>query len=115
MAEERPSIDPKKEGKRIAGNYLSQLGWAREWRRTVTREIRPAWTREEIEGKFRSADALEEQAEANFSAEFERLRRNLSAESKEVLAFILAELGHRNDLGFIGKKIIARIRDQFTA
>jgi len=109
MAEEHP--DPKAEGLRIAHNYLSQLGWAKEWRRTVTSEIRPAWTREEMEGKFRRADEMEEAGEANISREFDRLRNDLSPEKKETLAVILKELGNRNDLGFIGKRIVIRIRD----
>jgi hypothetical protein len=108
MAEE--NLDPKAEGRRIAHNYLSQLGWAREWRRTVTREIRPAWNREEMETKFRRADEMEESAEADISREFDRLRSNLTPGTKETLAIILKELGGRNDLGFIGKRIVVRIR-----
>lgn len=104
-------MDPKEEGFRIAHNYLSQLGWAKEWRRTVTSEIRPAWTREEMETKFRRADEMEETAETNISREFDRLRKNITPQTKETLAAILKELGSRNDLGFIGKRIVSRIRD----
>jgi len=109
MAEQ--NLDPKAEGLRIAHNYLSQLGWAREWRRTVTSEIRPAWNREEMEAKFRRADEMDEAAEAGISREFDRLRKNITPETKETLAAILKELGSRNDLGFIGKRIVSRIRD----
>jgi len=110
MAEEKP-IDPIAEGKRIAGNYLSQLGWAREWRRTVTREIKPAWTRQDMEDKFTRANEMEEQAEANFSTEYERIRKNTDPVSKQILVEIYKLLANRNDLGFIGKRIVARIKD----
>ncbi len=110
MAEERP-IDPIAEGRRIAGNYLSKLGWAREWRRTVTREIRPAWNREEMEEKFRRADEMDEEAEAFFSAEYDRLRKDPNPINKEILTVIYKQLAERNDLGFIGKRIVARIKE----
>jgi hypothetical protein len=112
MAEEEKSkSDATSEGRRIARNYLSKLGWAREWRRTITREIRPAWTREVMEDKFRRADALEEEAEANLSSEFERLRKSAEPSARETLKTILVELGHRTDLGFFGKRILARLRE----
>ncbi|MFA4966902.1 MAG: hypothetical protein WC624_01620 [Candidatus Margulisiibacteriota bacterium] len=110
MAEERP-IDPIAEGKRIAGNYLSQLGWAREWRRVATQEIKPAWKREEMEEKFRKADEMEEAAEANFSSEYERIRKDPNPANREILAAIYKQLGNRTDLGFIGKRIVGRIKD----
>jgi len=103
--------DPQAEGRRITRNYLSKLGWAREWRRTITREIRPAWTREEMEEKFRRADALEEEAEANLSSEFERLRKSTEPSARETLKTILADLEHRTDLGYFGKRILARIKE----
>jgi hypothetical protein len=112
MGEEK--LVPKAEGMRIAHNYLSQLGWAREWRRTVTSEIRPAWNREEIEAKFRRADEMDEAAETNISREFDRLRKNNTPETKETLAVILKQLGSRTDLGFIGKRIVSRIRDMLN-
>lgn len=114
MAEaEKPAIDPIHEGQKIARDYLSKLGWAREWRRTVQREIRPAWTREEEEEKFRKADQMEEEAEANLSTEFDRWRKSDLPEAKAVLKTILNELGQRTDLGFFGKRIINRIREMF--
>jgi hypothetical protein len=113
MAEpEKPAIDPVHEGQKIARDYLSKVGWTREWRRTVQREIRPAWTREEEE-KFRKADQMEEEAEANLSTEFDRWRKSNLPEAKEVLKTILSELGNRTDLGFFGKRIINRIREMF--
>ena len=113
MAEpEKPAINPVHEGQKIARDYLSKVGWAREWRRAVQREIRPAWTREEEE-KFRKADQMEEEAEANLSTEFDKWRKSNLPEAKEVLKTILNELGHRTDLGFFGKRIINRIREIF--
>lgn len=106
-------LDPLHEGQKIARDYLSKVGWAREWRRTVEREIRPAWTREEEEEKFRKADQMEEDAEANLSAEFDKWRKSSLPEAKEVLKTILNELGNRTDLGFFGKRIINRIKERF--
>jgi len=113
MAEEKPPIDPITLGQRIARNYLSKLGWVREWRRTVQREIRPAWTREELEDKFRRADALEEEAEAEFSAEFDRLRKDSSPSAQETQRAIYEALKMRTDLGFFGKRILERLRQMF--
>lgn len=106
-------IDPKKEGKRIAHNYLSSLGWARQFRWTITREISPGWTREEMEEKFRRADQMEEEAEADFSQEYERWRKDDSLAAKEVLKTIYQELKNRKDLGFFGKRILARLRHRY--
>lgn len=103
-------IDPIHEGQKIARDYLSKLGWAKEWQRTVEQEIRPAQTREEEEGKFRKADQMIEDAEANLSAEFDKWRKSDRPEAKEVLSTILKELGDRTDLGFFGKRIVDRIR-----
>jgi len=111
--EEKPPIDPLSLGQRITRDYLSKLGWVREWRRTIQREIRPAWTREELEEKFRRADALEEEAEAAFSAEFERLRKDPNPSARETLRVIYEALKNRTDLGFFGKRIIDRLRQMF--
>ena len=111
--EEKPKIDPVHEGQKIARDYLSRLGWAREWKRTVQQEIRPASTREEEEEKFRKVDRMEEEAEANLSAEFDKWRKSNLPEAKEVLRTILNELGNRTNLGFFGKRIINRIKEMF--
>ena len=113
MAEDSPRPDPEEEGKRIAADYLSKLGWVRQWRMTLTREARPAWTREEYEQKMRNADLMEEEAEAFFSSEYDRLRKDGSPEARETLRAVYKVLGHRNDLGFIGARIIQRIKQQF--
>ncbi len=81
MAED---FDPVEEGKRIAREYLSKRGWAREWRRS-------------------------EEAEETFSAKVERWRKDPSPQAKEVLRVIAQILGSRKDLGFFGKRIVDRL------
>jgi len=76
-------------------------------------EVRPAWTREEYEDKMRRADALDDEAEAFLSSEYDRLRKDPSPEAKETLKVVLKELGRRTDLGFVGKSIIQRLKQQF--
>ena len=110
MAEEK---DPKVEARRIAGAYLSKLGWTREWRRAIVNEIPPDWRTEDIEVKNRRADTMEEEAETEFSSEFEAMRKSSDPNSKEILREILRILGSRSDLGFIGKRIIARLKEMF--
>ncbi|MBU0573270.1 MAG: hypothetical protein ABIJ26_01520 [Candidatus Margulisiibacteriota bacterium] len=100
-------MDP---GQTIASTYLSKLGWAREWRRNLNRELYPAARREDLEEKERQVDRLEEEAEAYFSTEYEILRKQDTPEAKQALRSILNMLGHRTDLGFIGKRIVDRIR-----
>ena len=111
MAEEKA---PNREAHRIAGAYLSKLGWTREWRRNIVNEIPPDWRREDIEEKNRQADALEDEAESEFSLEFDLLRKSPDPKAKEILREILRILGHRTDLGFYGKKILTRIRLMFN-
>jgi len=98
------------EGEKIARAYLSKLGWAHEFRRTLNTEIYPEWRREEFEAKERQVDAMEEEAEAYFSSEYDRLRKSNTPEAGEALKEILKILGPRNDLGFIGRRIVDRIR-----
>lgn len=101
------------QAKRIASAYLSALGWAREWRRTLSRRIQPAWNREEVEAKFRQCNQMEEQAEAQFSAEVDRLEHDSSKEAKAVLETIVKILGNRTDLGFFAKRIVERLKRRF--
>ncbi|MCX5726946.1 MAG: hypothetical protein NT030_07245 [Candidatus Saganbacteria bacterium] len=108
MAEE--NFDPEKEGRRIVAGYLSGLGWTREWRRTITGEVRPAWSREDREDKFRQADQMEEQAEEAFSKEIERLRKDPSKEATLVMRSIVKLLENRTDLTFLGKSIVGHLK-----
>lgn len=107
MAEE---FDPKQEGQRIAREYLSKRGWAREARSTTFRQTYPAFQREEFEAKERQIDQKEEEAEEVFSREVERWRHDPSLQAREVLQAIVAMMGSRSDLGFFAKRIVARLK-----
>jgi hypothetical protein len=108
-------FNPTEEGRRIAREYLSKRGWAREWRRTLFRQLYPAVQREEYEEKQRRCDQMEEEAEEFFSREVERWRHDPSPEAKEVLRAIYEMLGHRTDLGFFAKRIIERLKREFAS
>ncbi len=110
MAEEREIKDPQAEGLRIARNYLSRIGWTREWKRYFTTQISGNWSREDIEEKNLKADAMEEEAEAELSTAFEELRKRNDTDAKLTMEAILKMLGNRRDLGVIGKSIVERIR-----
>ena len=69
MAEEK--INPQVEGTKIVKKYLSELGWAREFKRMVTRQLIPAI---EKDVKFREGDKMEEAADENFGREIDRWR-----------------------------------------
>lgn len=113
MAEETPHRDPLAEGKRIANDYLSKLNWAKEWKRTIWREIPMAWQRDEREDKIRSADQGEIDAEAGISSAFEKLRKSEDPSDREVLRGIYHTLKGRFDLGFIGMRILSRLKVMF--
>jgi len=112
MAEE---LNTTNEGRRIAREYLSKRGWAREWRRTLNRELYPAFQREELEAKERQCDQLEEDAETFISQEVERWRHDSSPQAKEVLQGIYEILANRNDLGFFAKQIVGHLHRQLFA
>jgi len=111
MAEELDHIET---GRRIAREYLSKRGWAGEWRRTLSRQLYPAVLREEFEAKERQVDQMEEDAEALFSREYDRWRKEPEPASSQVLRGIQSVLGKRTDLGFIAKRIIDRINRGFS-
>lgn len=102
-------FDPIEEGKRIAREYLSKRGWAKEWRRSLERQLYPAVEREEFEAKEKQCDEREEEAEGAFSAKVESWRKDPSPQAKEVLRAIVQMLGRRKDLGFFGKRIVDRL------
>ncbi len=106
-------MDPKSLGKQIARAYLTKLGWVRELRRNTAREIRPMWTREEMEDKAQRLDALQEEAEGELSSKVEELRVKTDSDSKETLYSIYEELKTRTDMGFIGKRIVAYLKNKF--
>jgi hypothetical protein len=107
MAEE---FNPKEIGRRIANEYLSKRGWAREWRRSLDRQIYPGFQREDFEAKEKQCDQAEEEAEEIFSAKIEEYRRDLTPQSKEVLWAIVDIMGNRTDLGFFAKRIVDRLK-----
>ncbi len=109
MAEE---FNPTEEGRRIAGEYLSKRGWARERRRSLNRQLNPGFQREEFEAKERQCDQMEEEAEEFFSAKVEHYRRDGSLDSKKVLWEIVDMMGKRGDLGFFAKRIIDRLKGE---
>jgi len=111
MAEE---LDYFEAGRQIARQYLSKRGWAREWRRTLSRQLYPAFQREELEAKERQCDQLEEDAEALFSQQYDRWRKEPEPQSGQVLRGIQAVLGKRTDLGLIAKRISDRINRGFS-
>jgi len=106
MAEKE--IDPKAEGLRIVKKYLSELGWARELKRMATFQLIPAI---EKEPKLRQGDQMEENAEGNFALEVDRWRKEHTTTARDVLHVILNEMKRRPDLGFFGKRMIKRIKD----
>ncbi len=108
------NFDPLEQGRRIAREYLSKKGWAGEWRRALNSQLYPAVEREEFEAKERQVDGMEESAEDYLSRQFDRWRKDPSAEAREVLRGIYELLGKRHDLGFIAKRIVDRLRNQFA-
>ena len=112
MAEE---FNPSEAGRRIAREYLSKLGWAKEWRRTLNTQLYPAVEREVLEEKERHVDQMEEAAEAGLSTAYDQWRHDLSPQAREVLQGIYEILGKRSDLGFIAKRIVERIRATLTS
>ena len=108
-------FNPIEEGRRIAREYLSKHGWAREWRQTLNREIYPQVKREELEAKERRCDQMEEEAEEFISQQYEQWRHDSSPQAKQILFAIYEMLGSRTDLGFFAKRIVDRLRTEFTA
>jgi hypothetical protein len=113
MAEEE--FNYLEEGRRIARTYLSKHGWAREWRRTLNRQLYPEVNREEFEAKERQCDQMEEEAEEIFSREYDRWRHESSLQAREVFRGIYEIMGRRTDLGFIAKRIVERIKREFSS
>ncbi len=111
MSEETPEIDPGKEAQRIVNKYLSELGWAKEFKNTVLRQLIPAIERDE---KLKNADEMELAADEHFGEDVDRWRAERSAISKSVLRGIADRLGKRADLSFFGQRIIRRLKDELS-
>ncbi|MBU0687009.1 MAG: hypothetical protein KKB81_04090 [Candidatus Margulisbacteria bacterium] len=104
------SFDAKKEGNRIVAAYLSAVGWAKEWQRTIVREIHRPQEREVIEEKIRKVDHQIEDAEGKFSDEVDHWLKSKDPMRFEVLETIYNKLKVRNDLGYFAKAALERIK-----
>ena len=112
MAEEQ-EINVQQEGNRIVNKYLSELGWAREYKREVARQLLPAI---ELEPKLADGDVMEQDAEGNFARECDEWRIKVEEGSKDaldVLEIVYKRLKDRRDLGIIGKNMIHRLKDEY--
>ncbi len=112
MAEE---FDALKEGQRIAREYLSKRGWAREWRRALNTQLYPAVQREEFEEKERHCDRMEDEAEEFFSAAYEKWRKEDNPAGRDARRGMYEVLGKRTDLGFFAKRIAHRLKREFSS
>ena len=124
MAEELPeNFNPAVEARRIASGYINRLGWAKEWKRTSalsadyrwrknysTRAPDPVGSVEENEDRLNRLTGIEDEAEGAFGREVDRWRNDSRPEAKAVLQELVNILGHRTDLGMIGKGIIQRLK-----
>ncbi|MFH1347373.1 MAG: hypothetical protein ABIH22_01655 [Candidatus Margulisiibacteriota bacterium] len=107
MAEE---FNPREVGRRIAAEYLSKRGWAREWRQALNRQLYPGFQRDEFEAKEKECDRIESEAEDVFSRSVERWRQSILPQKNEVLAVMVEMMGGRTDLGYFAKKIVERLK-----
>ena len=111
MAEEAPEIDPVVEARRIVNKYLSELGWAKEYKNMVVRQLIPAI---EKDIKLRQGDEMELAADEHFGAELDKLRGERSKISKAVLVKILELLGKRSDLSYFAKRMVNRLKEDLS-
>jgi len=109
MAEEAPEVNPVKEARRMVNMYLSELGWSREKKRTVERQLIPAV---EKNPKIRDAEEVELMADEHFGAQLDKWREERSKTSWLVLTEVVKLLGKRNDLSVFGKRMINRIKEE---
>jgi hypothetical protein len=108
MAEDTSGIDPAAEARRIVNRYLSEIGWAKEFKNQMIRQIIPPTERDE---KLRQADEMELAADEHFGEDVDRWRAERSDISRSILKDILERLGKRSDLTYFGKQIIRRLKD----
>jgi hypothetical protein len=108
MAEETPEIDAGMEARRIVNKYLSELGWAREFKNMVVRQLIPAVEKDE---KLKQGDEMELAADEHFGTEVDRWRGERSNISKAVLSRILELLRKRSDLSYFAKRMVNRLKE----
>jgi hypothetical protein len=111
MAEETPEIDAGAEARRIVNKYLSELGWAKEFKNMVLRQLLPAVEKDE---KMRRGDEMELAADEHFGVEVDRWRAERSKISKSVLSKILELVGKRSDLSYFAKRMVNRLREELS-
>jgi len=102
-------MDPEAEARRIVNKYLSELGWAREHKNTVVRQLIPAI---EKDVKLRQGDEMELAADEHFGAEVDRWKGERTELSTAVLLKILELLGKRSDLSYFAKRIVNRLKEE---
>jgi hypothetical protein len=111
MAEEKLEIDAGAEARRIVNKYLSELGWAREFKNMVLRQLLPAV---EKDAKMKQGDEMELAADENFGREVDRWRAERSKASKAILSKVLELLGKRSDLSYFAKRVINRLKEEVS-
>ncbi|MFH1709981.1 MAG: hypothetical protein ABH860_02775 [bacterium] len=111
MAEETPEIDPAAEARRIVNRYLSELGWARELKNMVVRQLIPAI---EKDVKLRHGDEMELNADEHFGEEVDRWRKERSKLSKAVLSKIFELLKNRSDTSYFAKRMVRRLKEELS-
>jgi len=112
MAEPWGEAEYIKEARRIAGEYLSGMGWSRSQKAMRFRAVTPAAQREEAEQRFRDIRQREEDIEWKFGQEVDRWRKSPDKNRKIVLEEIVKTLGKRADLGFFGRRIVNRLKKE---
>jgi len=112
MAEEIAEIDPGKEAKRIVNRYLSEVGWAKEYKNTAVRQLLPAI---EKEVKLRQGDEMELAADEHFGTDVDRWREERTKLSRAVLSKIFELIGKRSDLSFFAKRMVSRIKEELQS
>jgi hypothetical protein len=108
-------FNPEKEARRIVADYLSGLGWIKQWQGTVAREGRAVFKPEEIEERFRRTGRMMDDTEDRFSQNVEKYLHDNSPQAKEVLTWILKLLSGRRDLGFFCQNVLGHIRRRLGA
>jgi hypothetical protein len=112
MAEGTPEMDPGKEARRIVNKYLSELGWAKEQKNMVVRQLIPAI---EKDVKLRQGDDMELAADEHFGTEVDRWRNERSKLSKAILSKVLELLGKRSDLSYFAKRMVRRLKEELQS
>ena len=109
MAEGTPEIDPEKEARRIVNRYLSEVGWAKEYKNTAVRQLLPAI---EKDVKLRQGDEMELAADEHFGTDVDRWRQERTKLSRSVLSKILELIGKRSNLSYFAKRMVSRIKEE---